>query len=235
MSGDQAATGRRPHWRRRLIAAAVMIALLAPWWAPPALRPLTFFRVRHVEVRGWHYSSPEQVMTRLGLDSTFSIWNDLGPLAARVLADSEIRDVHITRRLPSTLVLTVVERDPVALVPSTAGFRVYDASGDRLPIDPTRAAVDLPILAQRDTALLRLLGELKAGDPRFYARISEVRRVGEEGLVLRLSHLTVRTAADVSVERLAQISSVEQDLARRHARVSELDLRFKDQIIARLQ
>jgi len=39
----------------------------------------------------------------------------------------------------------------------------------------------------------------------------------------------------LSVERLADIFPVETDLARRQVSVSELDLRYRDQVIARLQ
>jgi cell division protein FtsQ len=40
---------------------------------------------------------------------------------------------------------------------------------------------------------------------------------------------------DVSVERLSDILPVEADLARRQARAVELDLRYRDQVIARVQ
>jgi hypothetical protein len=40
---------------------------------------------------------------------------------------------------------------------------------------------------------------------------------------------------DVSIERLAEVVPVEEDLARKQLRVAEIDLRFKDQVIARLQ
>jgi len=39
----------------------------------------------------------------------------------------------------------------------------------------------------------------------------------------------------VSVARLADIFPVESDLLRRRANVAELDLRYRDQVIARLQ
>jgi len=39
----------------------------------------------------------------------------------------------------------------------------------------------------------------------------------------------------VSVERLSDIFPVESDLIRRRANVAELDLRYRDQVIARLQ
>jgi cell division protein FtsQ len=41
--------------------------------------------------------------------------------------------------------------------------------------------------------------------------------------------------ADVTVERLAEIGPVEEDLARRGLRAVEIDLRYRDQVIARLQ
>ena len=39
---------------------------------------------------------------------------------------------------------------------------------------------------------------------------------------------------DLSTERLLQLSSVEADLAKRRLRAVELDLRYKDLVIARL-
>ena len=219
---------------RRLAALGVLLALLSPWWGPPALRPLAFFRVRHVEVRGWHYATPARVAQRLRLDTAFSIWNDLAPLETRVLADSVVREVHISRHLPATLVVNVLENDPVAIVSGSAGFAVYDANGKLLPIDLTRKDVDVPIIQRRDTMLLRLLGEIKAGNPAFFSRVSDVQRVGGGEVLFHLLHVDVRTTADVSVERFAQISSVEQDLVHRHLQASELDLRFRDQVIARL-
>jgi hypothetical protein len=53
--------------------------------------------------------------------------------------------------------------------------------------------------------------------------------------MLELEKEPVRAMQDVSVERLAEIAPVEEDLARRQLRVAEIDLRFRDQVIARLQ
>jgi cell division protein FtsQ len=41
--------------------------------------------------------------------------------------------------------------------------------------------------------------------------------------------------SDLSAARLADLLPVERDLERRRARVAEIDLRFRDQVIARLQ
>ena len=81
-----------------------------------------------------------------------------------------------------------------------------------------------------------------------FARIEEVRRTGRDEILLTLSRSTnsaetdgrvrqllVRVPVGLSVERLADIFPVETDLVRRQAHVSELDLRYRDQVIARLQ
>jgi cell division protein FtsQ len=233
--------------RRRLRAIALLVTLAAlgsaPWWGRAALQRLAFFRVRKVEIEGVRYLAPGEIVSRLRVDTSTSVWVDLGPLERRVAAHPQVRAVEIDRRLPGTLLVRVTEKLPVALVPGRAGLRIYDAAGDSLPIDPSLAGVDLPILAQRDTGLLRLLAGVQVGNPTLYARISEVRRVGRDELVLRLASaltppaepLPVRAMADVSVGRLADIFPVESDLAHRQARVAELDLRYRDQVIARLQ
>jgi cell division protein FtsQ len=232
---DTTIPGRRPRWRRRLIAAAALLALASPWLAPPLLRRMSFFHVRHVDVRGHRFSQPAAVVARLRIDTTFSVWNDLEPLERRLGEDPLIAEARIARRLPATLVVTLVENDPVALVPASGGLRAYDARGRLLPLDPSRTPVDLPITPRPDTLLLRLLGELKELQPGLFARVSELRRNGRDELIMELVTVPVRMMTDISMERLAQISLVERDLERRRARVSELDLRFRDQVIARLQ
>jgi cell division protein FtsQ len=61
-----------------------------------------------------------------------------------------------------------------------------------------------------------------------------VRRAGREEVVFRLPGVAVRARPTVEVHRLADIRFVEADLARRNLRAAELDLRFRDQVIARL-
>jgi hypothetical protein len=131
----------------------------------------------------------------------------------------------------------------------------FDSLGRQLPIDPSRSNLDLPIVASADPVLLKLVGAIRAEEPRVFARIEEARRTGREEILLTLApraedatalaagatvttqrkSLRVRVPLGLSVERLADIFPVESDLARRQARVGEIDLRYRDQVIARLQ
>jgi cell division septal protein FtsQ len=218
-----------------LLGTGVLLLLSSPLWAPLFVRRMAYFRVRRIEILGAHYVAPSDILSRLNVDTLASIWDPTKPLATRVAGHPEIATVEMGRKLPGTLVVRVTERIPVALVPASGGFRVYDARGVALSIDPTRVTVDAPVLAQADTSLLRLLGDMRELMPALYKRLSEIKRAGRGELLLQLKSVPVRTMQDVSLERLADIDPVEQDLARRQVRVAEIDLRFRDQVIARLQ
>jgi cell division septal protein FtsQ len=206
-----------------------------PWWGPRLLAEMSFFRLRRVQVVGARYVRADSIVALLGVDTTRSIWDETDELVARVRKHPQVNDVEISRRVPGTLVVTVTERVPVAFVPTARGLEPLDASGRTLPIDPSRVNVDLPVLARRDTAVLRLLAELRERSPQIYERVSAARRTGRGEIVLEMGAVNVRAMDDVSVERLSDILPVEADLARRQARVAELDLRYRDQVIARVQ
>ena len=231
---------KRPvNWKRLVvpgvIATAVFLLLVSPLWAPLFLRRMAFFRVRHVEVVGARYVNPRDILDRMRVDTLESVWDPSDPWEARVAAHPLVREVEMDRKLPGTLVVRLVEHEPVALVPTPGGFRVYDERGRLLPIDPSVSDVNAPILARADSAILRLLGAARATAPALYERVSEVRRDGGgRELLIVLDALPVRTLADVTLHRLADAELVEQDLARRQQRPVELDLRYRDQVIARL-
>ncbi len=149
----------------------------------------------------------------------------------------------------------------MALAASPRGFEPVDSAGIVLPIDPARNDLNLPVAVHRDVPILSLLGAIRAQHPVLYRRISEVSRDGKQGIVIRLTSsdrtsgtdveavddsivtttaneprvLVIRAPLGVSVSRLADIFPVESDLLRRRANVAELDLRYRDQVIARLQ
>jgi cell division protein FtsQ len=224
---------RRPRWGRRIAAVAILIGITSLFWARPLLSRMEFFRVRRIEVRNARFTPPEEIRKRIGIDTTFSIWNDMEPLKRRVAEHKQVSQVRISRRFPSTLVVTVDEHQPIALVPGRNGLQAFDATGRALPLDPSRTPVDVPVLQRADTTVLRFLAQLQAMDRDLFARVNEVRRVSRDEVLLDLVNFSVRVRPDIGIERLAQISSVESDLATRHARPRELDFRFRDQVIAR--
>ena len=228
---------------RALIAAAAGLIVLAtsPWWGALAMRHMAFFRVRRVEILGARYLAPSDILGRLNVDTTASIWDPMSPLVSRIQAHPEVAKATIRRKLPGTLVVEIVERVPVALVSAPGGFRAYDDRGTALPVDPTRVAIDAPVLLDRDVPLLKLLGAMRLRMPAMYQRVSAARRPGHGEIDLDLKSPagaaqteTIRAADDLTLDRLADVEPVEQDLTKKQLRASEIDLRYRDQVIARL-
>jgi cell division protein FtsQ len=269
---DDAPKGRG----RKFVAALVLIILLAPasWLARRAASKMEFFHVRSVQVDGVRFLEPATVVEALAIDTLRSVWDDTGPLLDRVLSLPQVSAASIRRKLPGTLVVTISENLPVAFVAGQRGLEAVDTTGRSLPIDFAHHDLDLPVLRQRDSRLLRLLGHMRSEQGIVYRRLSEVSLAGKSDAVLSLRPraeplsppvpvaaidstlsdttaavadsavqsvppaeelLRVRIPLGVSVARLADIFPVEFDLRRRAARVSELDLRYRDQVIARLQ
>jgi len=238
MSGPEAA-GAEAGWskgrvRLALVGAGAILILGAPVWGPLLLRQMSFFRVRKVEIVGAHFVAVDDVLDRLHVDTTASVWDPTGPLIARLKTHPQLRSVKLTRRLPGTLVVEIQENLPVALVASDDGLHAYDARGTLLPIDLARTPIDAPILPRRDVGLLRFLGVLRNETPALYDRVSEVRITAPDEVILQLGGTPVRAMRDLTPARLAEIEPVESDLARRGLRAAEIDLRYRDQVIARL-
>jgi cell division protein FtsQ len=226
--------GRRA--RRVALLGSALLALASPFWGPPLLANLDFFRVRRVEVTGARYANPDEIVSRLRIDSTASVWDNVEPFEELVRQHPSVREVRIKRRLPGTLVVEVTENPPVALVQAAGGLVAVDETGRTLPMDLTAIDVDLPVMRTRDSVALKLLGEVREAMPGLFARIGDVRRTGGE-LAIRLNTPEARTVlaqSTLSVERLSEIIPVEADLARRKLLPTELDLRFKDQVVVRL-
>jgi cell division protein FtsQ len=229
------ADASRARLRIAAVVTAAVVVIASPWWGRLIASELSFFRVRRVEIVGVRYVAPSDILARLRVDTTRSVWDDPTPLERRVAAHPQVGSVSIRRKLPGTLVVSVVENMPIAMVSTEKGFLVFDERGRQLPLDPSRVAVDLPIAARRDTALFGLLARVRAERPRIFARLSDVTRTGDREVLIHFEGLAVRAMLDVTPDRLAEIFPVEADLAKRQARVAELDLRFRDQVIARLQ
>lgn len=120
------------------------------------------FEVRKVQVRGTSRMDEMDVYA-IALDqvdrSMLSV--DLPALRTQMLALSWVKDARISRRLPDTLVVDIVEREPVAVWQNGGKLALIDVSGAVL--EPVRAGglPDLPLVvgpnANRQTARLTAL------------------------------------------------------------------------------
>jgi cell division protein FtsQ len=150
----------------------VAVAGSAPVWGPAALQPFDFFRVRRVELVGVRYLAPETVVGAVALRPDASVWDRIGPLAERVRGLAGVGDASVSRRMPGTLRITVREVEPVALAAGADGMITVAADGRPLPYDPSRVAVDVPVVERPEVVLVAALAAVRAADPSLFAQVA---------------------------------------------------------------
>jgi cell division septal protein FtsQ len=221
--------------RGRVAAAAAVGALaLAPLWGPPLLRPFGFFRVRRIELVGARYLAPGTVTGALGLRRDASVWDRLGPLAARVRGLPGVAEAEVTRRLPATLRLSVREVEPVALAAGVGRLVPVGPDGRPLPYDPVRTPVDLPVVQRAEPDVVSALGAVQAADPAFFAEVASARGGPAGSLELEVEGGgRVRLAMPVEATVVRAVAAVERDLAARAQAWQELDGRYAGWVVVR--
>ena len=235
---------RRGRRRLFVVLAAGLVGLSVPLWVPRLLATLPAFRVEHVRVLGTRFVPPDEITRLLALEPAASVWDDVEPLQDRLRAHPMVRKAIIRRRGLHTLDVVVIEKRAVALV-ATPELRAVNGEGRILPLEPSEAALDLPIIegqatlhdqVVQDSAIRRIaavLGALDRSDPEFMSVVSQVGRApgggyrfvmlpsADAGAVLLPPNDPVRALHRVSIA-LGQIDD---------ARVDRADARFAGEVV----
>jgi len=129
---DRRRARRQQALRRRVLRPAVALAVVvtvvggAVWaaWSSPLLA------VQTVTVKGTSRLSPGDVLVAARVPIGRSMLRlDPGQIRSRVAALPAVAAVTVDRDWPHRLVITVTERRPVAVVASSGGVELVDASG----------------------------------------------------------------------------------------------------------
>ena len=203
----------------------------SPWWVTALLARSSYFAVRQVEVVGAHYLAPEDVTERLGLGADASVWLDLDRLEDRVRGMPGVVAAGVSRRLPGSLVVTVREREPVALADGPGGLVAVAEDGSPLPFDVARAPVDAPLVVGADARLVGGLAVVQRTDPGLYAGVNSASLDG--GMALELDHGRIRLDLPVDPAAVRAVSLVRRDLAARGMAWREVDGRFRGWVVVR--
>ncbi|HEX7742413.1 MAG TPA: cell division protein FtsQ/DivIB [Sphingobium sp.] len=122
------------------------------------------FEVQKVEVRGVERMDELPVYNiALGQVDRSMLSLDLPKVRAEMLKLGWVKDARVSRRLPDTLVVDIVERDPVAVWQHEGQLHLIDVQGVVLQSVSANAIPDLPLVvgpsANRQTAGLNKLME----------------------------------------------------------------------------
>lgn len=107
----------------------------------------SFFRVTDITVNGNKQLTKNEVLALTGVAKGINIFKaNLKQAEDKVLLHPLIKQVHIKRSLPSTLIVDVIERKPTALLADKGGFVIVGDDGCYLKKVPNLSTINLPII-----------------------------------------------------------------------------------------
>lgn len=220
--------------RPALVFAGAGALLLAGAVAGPlALRQVSFFRVRRVELVGTRYLSPGQLVGQLGLRPDQNLFDDTGEIARRAEQVSGVVSARVERRLPGTLRIVVEERVPLAFAPAPNGLAALDAEGRALPYDPAATGLELPLVPRPDSLVLGALARVRAVDSTLYQEVEAAQRGPAGSVMLDLGERRLVLPSRPTPEDVQAVAAVRRHLATSGRPYAELDARFAGWVVAR--
>ncbi|MCI0695244.1 FtsQ-type POTRA domain-containing protein [candidate division KSB1 bacterium] len=215
----------------------------------------TGFRVQKVTVIGCKTLSEPEVLAAAKAPLNKSIFDvEFAAITKRVETLPFVERVQVSRIFPSTLVIAVQERRPLALI-NNAGLWPIDEHGVVLPrlqsgrrmSDP--ASFDTPVLSgitfvkdkehkqlpASAKPLLDLLAELRTGNPMLYHSISElsVNAKGYLTFYLMKGGVPVYLGRDNWMEKSERLFIFLQRAQPASGKLAAIDLRYANQIVTR--
>ena len=205
--------------RRRAIRFAIGATVLAlAWWfvwAGPLLAVST------VRVDGVATLPAEQVREAAGIaDGTPLLQVDVDAAEARVAALPQVASVEVTRGWPRSVVITVVERVPVAIVGEPGRRTLVDAEGvlfDSVSGDPPDGVVALVVDAPGpgDPATMAALTAIRALPSGLAEQVAGVAAPSPDDLTMALVDGTVVEwgTAEQSPEKAGALDALVEQIA----------------------
>lgn len=196
------------------------------------------FAVKRIAIAGNSRSRTEEILTAL------SEWNGrnlvalpLAPLARRLATHPWIERVTLTKRFPDELSVRVTERRAVALYRQDDAFWWVGVEGNLIaPYDSRRDRTQYVILTGERRLLpeaVGLLEELRAGEPEYFSRLSEIASLpdGGFGMMDAIFRRPVRVLRGDAPRKVHALLEARGFIESRGWEARAIDLRFADRII----
>ncbi len=199
------------------------------------------FGLREVTVEGSRMVSRswvEEVLRPLQGSNLLGL--SLADVRARLAAHPWVGAVQARKELPDRVVVTLRERQAVALLRRGAKLFYLDAEGFPFaPLDPGRGEADLMMVSGAPSGgvdyfrALAVAAELRRAQPQWAAGLSEVEILTEEDFRLYTSELpfALLVRAGSVAEGSRRLEALLPEILRRYPRIEAADLRFARRIV----
>jgi hypothetical protein len=203
--------------------------------------------VSRIRVEGNERLVEGEILEVLGLHPNSNILNlDLEALKRQLLRAPWVKDVQLTRVLPATLTLRIVERQPIGVAVLDRLYLIDEEGTFLDEVGPRYADLTPPLvrgLADQEGRLVAdrpgLAGRVLLAltrDERLESVISEIDvSDGADSVRVQLRYppLTVLLSEEDLVPRLREILPLTEDIVERFPMLEAVDLRFKGRVYLR--
>lgn len=205
-----------------------------------------YFTVNSILVEGNKYMATEEVLAIALVPEKTNIFRlNIGDIEKKMKLDLRVESIEIIRQYPSTIVMKVNERKPVAYVASTYGFAEIDKNGIVLAAYKNLRQVKVPIITGikigssyvgdkiEDQDVITVLNLIALLDENTLNQLSEISIHDHQTLVAyTITSTKIRLG---NYERLAEkaglMQEVIQDLKQRNVAAEYVDLNFASPVI----
>jgi len=243
---------RFPRLARLLKVLGILLvfggAAAGMWEGYRAVVGLAYFRVAEVEVEGNLQVASRDLITSLKLSPDASILEvDLPALTRRVLQNPWIKEASIRRRLPLSLTVQVVERNPEAVfiadrryLLSGDGVILAELEADELPTLPTlraaaprRVEIGERILSSERVQGLSVWRQFQRANALKGERAHEIAMAKDGSYVVNLGGRmpTIRLRAEDMEGQLGRLGAALAASGQGLEWFGEVDLRFRDRVV----
>ena len=197
------------------------------------------FRVRSVDVQGIHRMDSRPVYQIATDQKSLAMpLVDVAAIREKLLQYGWVKDARVSRRLPDTLVIDIVERKPAALWQDASKLSLIDADGVVLDRVPISAMPDLPLLiGPGANAQSRNLDALLNGAPSLRPQLESASWIGRRRWDLNFQ--TGETVAlpegqQAAKDALAKFAKLDKSAGLLGRGIIRFDLRIPGKMTVRL-
>lgn len=217
--------------RAGLVVLAVVVVVLGGWFGWKSFSESRFAALQSIEVRGMGFVPAIEVVSKSGLRANQALVKlELDAVRKRLEADPWIADARLSRKWPRRARIEIVERIPVARLPSGQWVSmdgvVLPPRGSRLfPLLVGQGYKGGRIPMKRAVESLSTLRQMELSG--WTSKIDQIALIPDGSMELRLVGLAPRVMVGAMdwKRSLARVGALRQELGDEIARFSWIDLR----------
>ncbi len=224
------------------LVAAVSLAVFSRWTISRGV-----FDIREVRIVGTRYSDPLEILEVVSPELGPDIFQDYREVSTLLQRMPLIKSVEVDRMPPDRIVISVDEREPLAVLGGDLAQPV-DEEGWLVPVSLSDFDIDLPIIEPSGELTVNAVGRVESESILIALDFLKKLRDTNSSLLKDISVLSVggndtvrfttvshgfdvHISHDASIDEFYLLRDVMKDLEGKDREFCTIDMRYKDQVV----